>query len=294
MLAAMGTDVVADLFSALVAAGTLGLAGATFRLGGATSRTAVDAVSPRLVVTSFLVEGHALNRPWDEYAQPAPGDSISAWSIKRLGKSHAGLRARGHLRNEGTVTALFRFECDPGCEVEFVGDPVPGQVPLQPKRDPGWASPELPKETGGVPIVQQDGWYLLSPGGEANFAFIWWRLLAAWVQAWQNSSQQVPTVTCHLIVRGTTGEARDECNLTFGRHVVVPGRRANTWTTPVYGEYTSSPALQPDPVASVGLMKRTYPRSSWGWWPWKGGDRVTQPAIAAAEEQALAEPETEK
>jgi len=34
MLAAMGTDVVADVLSALVAAGTLGLAGATFRRVG--------------------------------------------------------------------------------------------------------------------------------------------------------------------------------------------------------------------------------------------------------------------
>ncbi len=46
------------------------------------------------------------------------------------------------------MTALFRFECDPECEVQFVTQSVGGPGPA------GMAS---------VSIVQQDGWYVLAP-----------------------------------------------------------------------------------------------------------------------------------
>jgi hypothetical protein len=279
MLAAMGTDVVADVLSALVAAGTLGLAGATFRLGGATSRAAVDAVSPRLVVTSFWVEEKPL---WPGVGAgappPMPIPLFGTWSLRQYGHERTGLSARGHLRSEGTVTALFRFECDPGCEVGFVTQPAGG---------PG------PAGMAGVSVVQQGGWYVLPPGGEANFGLIWWRPLSEWAQAWQDSSQQAPTVTCRLIMRGTTGETRDECGLTFGRHVAVPQPGDDAWKIAVPGEPPGAPWPWPDPVASVGLTKRTYPRGSWPRWPWKGGGRVPQPAIAPVGQQALARPEAQ-
>jgi hypothetical protein len=147
MLAAMGTDVVADVLSALVAAGTLGLAGATFRLGGATSKAAVDAVSPKLVVTSFWVEEKPLNPPTVAGAQPTPIPLAGTWSLRQYGNDRLGLSARGHLRSEGTVTALFRFECDPGCEVRFVTQSADGPSPAG---------------IAGVSVVQQDGWYVLA------------------------------------------------------------------------------------------------------------------------------------
>jgi hypothetical protein len=272
MLAAMGTDVVADVLSALVAAGTLGLAGATFRLGGATSRAAVDAVSPRLVVTSFWVEEKPLAPAGVAGALLTQIPLAGTWSLRQHGNDRLGLRARGQLRSEGTVTALFGFECGPGCEVGFVTRPVGGPDPAA---------------FAGVSLVQQDGWYVLAPGSEANFGLIWWRPLSEWAQAWQGSSQQAPTVTCRLMVRGTTGETRDECGLTFGRHVAVPHPRDDAWMIAVPGEPPGAPGYAPDPVARVGLTKRTYLRGSWLRRPWKGGG-TPQPAIAPAGQQALA------
>jgi hypothetical protein len=278
MLAAMGTDVVADVLSALVAAGTLGLAGATFRLGGATSRAAVDAVSPRLVVTSLWVEEKPLAPAGVAGARLTHIPLAGTWSLRQHGNDRLGLRARGHLRSEGTVTALFGFERGPGCEVGFVTRPAGG---------PG------PAAFAGVSLVQQDGWYVLAPGGEANFGLIWWRPLSEWAQAWQDSSQQAPTVTCRLMVRGTTGETRDECGLTFGRHVAVPHPRDDAWTIAVPGEPPGAPGYAPDTVARVGLTKRNYLRGGWLRRPWKGSGGTPQPAIAPAGQQALAGPEAQ-
>jgi hypothetical protein len=98
MLAAMGTDVVADVLPALVAAGTLGLAGATFRLDGATSRAAVDAVSPRLVVTSCWVEEKPLNPPTVAGAQPTPIPLAGTWSLRAVRQRQAGSERAGTVR----------------------------------------------------------------------------------------------------------------------------------------------------------------------------------------------------
>jgi hypothetical protein len=243
MLAAMSTDVVADVFSALVAAGTLGLAGATFRLGRATIRAAVDVVSPRLVVTSFWVQEKPLNWPVVAGAEPHPIDLGGTWSIRQHGAERLGLSARGHLRNEGTVTALFRFECSPGCEVGYVKQPDSGLGPMV-----------------YVAVTQQDAWYVLPPGDNAIFEIIWWRPLSDWAQAWRQDATAPPTTTCHLIVRGTTGEAQDQCSLTFGRHVTVPHPREDGWTIAVPGAPQGSPGFAPAAVASIGLMERLYPR----------------------------------
>ena len=76
--------------------------------------------------------------------------------------------------------------------------------------------------------------------------------------------------------------------------MAVPRPRDDGWTIAVPGEPPGALGYAPDPVASVGLTKRTYLRGSWPRRTWKGGGRVPQPAIAPAGQQALARPEAQE
>ena len=59
----MASELVPDVLSGLVAAGTLALASATVYLGRGAARAAIDAVSPRVVVTWLQAEDEARSRP---------------------------------------------------------------------------------------------------------------------------------------------------------------------------------------------------------------------------------------
>jgi hypothetical protein len=64
------------------------------------------------------VERQPLDRPGA--AEPGTIDPGLSWSMSQHGQDRIGLRAKGHLRNEGTVTALIRFKCGPDTEVGYV------------------------------------------------------------------------------------------------------------------------------------------------------------------------------
>jgi hypothetical protein len=245
----MSSELVPDILNGLVATGTLALAGATVFVGRAAVRGSVDARCPRVVVTSFWVE--------DEPRTVAIAANVEAgeikpglpWSMAQHGADLIGLRAVGQLRNERAVTALFRFECGTDCS--------PGPVTC---RDPD--------RLGGLmvpaPSPPRDGWHVIAPGGWADFSMLWLQPASAWAEAWPRggtSPESSPPVTrAQIVVRGASGDAQDRCDLTFGGYVVVPHPREDGWViAAVDKHWRSIPGTAPERVATIGLMRRSYP-----------------------------------
>jgi hypothetical protein len=155
------------------------------------------------------------------------------------------------------VTALFRVEHDRDCEVSSVV-----------YRDPNPIGEPAVTE----PAPQQEGWYVIAPGGEADISIIWWRPASAWKEAWQHGARDSelspPTTTVHLIVRGASGDAVDRCDLTFGGYVVVPHPRGDGWVIAVVDRpWRSIPGTAPragfqyraDEAFVPGFLSPTWP-----------------------------------
>jgi hypothetical protein len=239
----MASEVVPDILNGLVAAGTLALAGATVYVGRIAVRSALDTSAPRVVVTQLWVPDPPVNTPVAGGADAGSIQPGTTWSMRQHGLDRVGLRASGHLRNEGTATVLFSFEHSPDVEVDHVTymDPSP-----------------LGGPAASAPLVEQEGWYVIRPSGEANFRFIWWKSASDWAAAWDQ--QSVPTVTARLLVRGVSGQARDRCDLTFGGYVMVPHPREDGWVVAIVNNLSAQiPGTAPPRLARIGLMRRAYP-----------------------------------
>jgi hypothetical protein len=238
----MASELVPDIFSGLVAAGTLALASATVYVGRVAVRSALDSSAPRVVVTQLWVEDAPVNTPvagGADAGQIPPGTS---WSMRQHGLDKVGLRATGHLKNEGTTTALFSFEHSPDVDVGPVTYMVPSPL----------GGPATP-----APLAEQEGLYVIPPSDEANFRLIWWRSASDWATAWDK--QSVPTATARLSLRGVSGQARDRCDLTFGGYVMVPHPREDGWVVAIVNKLSAEiPGTAPPRLARIGLMRRTY------------------------------------
>ena len=244
------------MLSGLVAAGTLALASATVYLGRGAARAAIDAVSPRVVVTWLLAEDEARGRPAGAGAGAAAIRPGTAWPMGQHGATLVGMRAVGQLRNESAVTALVRFECGPGCEA--------GPVTV---RDPD----PLGGPPGSLVLTRQGQWYVLSPGVMADFSILWWQPAAAWAQAWQRREQdpqpQPPVTTAQLIVRGASGDAEDRCTLTFGGYLVAPDPGEDGWVIAIVDPHDRGiRGYAPPRLAAIGLMRRSYRQAAWLRW----------------------------
>jgi len=245
----MSSEVVPDILNGLVATGTLALAGATVFVGRAAVRASIDGRCPRTIVTQLQVEDEARNWPVSAKAESDKIKPGIPWSMAQHGADRIGMTAVALLRNERTVTALFRIEHDSDCEVSAVvchdPDPISGPAVTQ-------------------PTPQQEGWHVLAPGGGADIGVIWWRQASAWADAWrrgaENPELSPPTVTARLTVRGASGDAVDRCDLTFGGYVVVPHPREDGWVIAIVDRsWRKIPGTAPERVARIGLMRRSYP-----------------------------------
>jgi hypothetical protein len=244
----MSSEIVPDILNGLVAAGTLALAGTTVLLGRATSKTRIDANSPRLFVSWLLVD--ELRRGPGAKSTIPPG---TPWAMAENGQDQVGLRAWGRLRNDSTVTALFRFELGTNCEITSA---------TRPNENPSGGSEEW------VSLQPREGWYGIGPAGAARFEIIWWQSAQTWAAAWPGRASgselagPPPVTTTRLIVQGAVGEAVDRCDLTFGGFAFIPQPGDDNWVTAI-------PGIAPEPVVSIGLMRRTYGLA----WrrPWRDG-----------------------
>ena len=250
----MASEVVPDVLSGLVAVGTLALASATVYLGKGAARAAIDAVSPRVVVTWLQVEDEARSRSAGAGAGAIrPG---TPWPTGQHGVTLVGMRAVGELRNESAVTALVRFECDPSSEAA----PVTFR-----DADPRGGPPT------NLALTRQGEWYVLSPGGTADFSILWWQPASTWAEAWgrheQDPQPHPPVTTAQLIVRGVSGDAEDRCELTFGGYVVAPHPREDGWVIAVVDPRDRGMrGYVPPRFAAIGLMRRSYRQAAWLRW----------------------------
>jgi hypothetical protein len=246
----VASEILPDVLSGLVAAGTLALAGMTFYVGRAASRAAIDATSPRVVVTSLSVHDLPHNRPGVRGAQRPSIQAGLSWSLTQHGRDLIGMRAGGDLYNESLVTALLRLEPGPDCEI--------GGVTA--------ASSGMPTIFTRLP--QQGEWHVLYPGARAQFLLYWWQSADAWAEAWQRHDRYEqlppPVTTARLIVRGASGEAEDQCDLTFGGYVVVRHPREDGWVIgAVDADNRGIPGSVPPRVTTIGLMRRSYRQAAW-------------------------------
>ena len=239
----MSSEVVPDILNGLVAAGTLALAGATVFVGRAAVRASIDGRCPRTVVAQLQVEDEPRNWPVAAKAEPGEIKPRTLVEVAQHGADRMGIKAVALLRNERTVTALFRIEHDSDCEVSTVvcrdPDPISGLAVTQ-------------------PAPQQEGWYVIAPGGGADINFIWWRSSSAWADAWRRGAEypelSPPTTTARLTVRGASGDAVDRCDLTFGGYVLVPYPREDGWVIAIVDRpWRKIPGTAPERVARIGL-----------------------------------------
>ena len=140
---------VPDVLSGLVAVGTLALASATVYLGKGAARAAIDAVSPRVVVTWLQAEDGARSQPAGAGADAGAIRPGTPWPMGQHGRTLVGMLAVGQLRNESAVTALVRFESGPSSEAAPVTF-----------RDPN----PLGGPPASLALTRQGEWYVLSPG----------------------------------------------------------------------------------------------------------------------------------
>jgi hypothetical protein len=237
----MSSDIVPDILNGLVAAGTLALAGSTVLLGRATSKTRIDANSPRMFVSWLVVD--ELRAGSGGKSRIPPG---SPWVMAQNGQDRVGLHASGRLRNDSTVTALFRFELGTNCEITSL---------TRPHENPYGGGDQW------VSLQPREGWYGIRPDGAARFEIIWWQSAQTWAAAWpgrasgSESAGSPPVTTTRLVVRGAVGEAVDRCDLTFGGFAFIPQPGEDSWVTAI-------PGTAPEPVVSIGLMRRAY-RLAW-------------------------------
>ncbi len=249
----MASELVPDLLNGLVAGGTLALASVTFYLGRSTTRAALDATSPHVAVTRFRVDENPVS--WSAGVNTAPEMIIEpgrTWNVADRGGTLAGIMAVGELRNESAITALVRFELVPNSAVDVTILDDPGLV-------------------GGMKRIyafQQGEWCVIPAGRRATFTIYWGQPVSTWAEAWRRHEQELPPrTTIRLILRGASGNAEDRCDLTFGCYLVVPPPREDEWViTPVDPASRESPGTAPPRVARVGLMRRSYPRTTWLHW----------------------------
>jgi len=252
--------VTSDILEGLVAAGTLGLAGATTVLAFASRhatreayRARADAFGPRVVVLSLDVDGKPVKRSASANASPPSLTPGEPWDLTQHGDWELGVEAHATLVNEGARTAQVRFEIPEGVEQTRV-------VAL------GSDAPPEPYILWG----EGHDWAQIWPGYRANVGFIWWRSARQWAEAWSDSAPP-PSRSVTMVVRDTSGTIEERCELRFGTYVLRRNPTEDGWLLARAQRFVI-PNPMTDPVEVTGLMERTYPlETHWGWrraWEW--------------------------
>jgi len=256
---------VRDILDALVAAGTLALAGVTGWLAFTTRgsvresyRARIAASSQHVLVKSFAVDKQPRGeRRADASTKDPPFLTPGTeWALDSNGWQKLGLFAVAVVHNEGTTTALVSVEC-------------PEDVENLTMSAPFWEASEPSNALGigrrlGFFGVQNGEWYVLPPGESLPVHLIWWRREPEWVASAQRGSDP-PTVSVKLIFRDATGLAEDRCQLTFGSYVLWPyavtaDQPGNEkWHIALRSGPTPVPSQPPPPIEKIGSLVRSWP-----------------------------------
>jgi hypothetical protein len=214
-------------------------------------RARMDDLAPRVFVVELDIREKAVTRPGTVDADPPEVPPATPWPLGQYGAQQLGLQVRARLRNEGAHSGLLKVTCPAGVEIR------PGRMGYSRAvesrgfdGEPTW---------GWIPLSKREGWRLVPPATDAGVELIWWRSSQDWADAWAPETKP-PAATVELEVCDVTGRVRDKCKFDFGAFPLVEH--------PIHGWVTAArglPPLQPEPVASVGLLDRSY-RGAWRLW----------------------------
>lgn len=249
----MTSTAIRDLLDALVALGTLSLAVFTFYLGTATKKLGtetrnarLDALAPRVVVTSFHVLPEPVTRPTAAGQPPVKADPGTSWDLTKYGEIQLGVHAIGVATNEGDGTAYISMI--PGSDTEFY---------------------HFEMEIGGslersikhrVPVSGNT--ISIAAGERITFHLILWKSTKEWCDAWKRFQFAPPADdgNATIEVSNRFAAVRDMYKVRFIKLPLVPRQLEDGWMIAHADDLynISNPGTATIPTVVVSPVERRY------------------------------------
>lgn len=248
----MTSTAIRDLLDALVALGTLSLAGFTFYLGTATKKLGtearnarLDALAPRVVITSFQVLREPVTRPTAVGQPPVKADPGTSWDMTKYGEIQLGVHAVGVATNEGEGTAFITLV--PGEGTEFYGfeeEIEPTQLPTKFR---------VPLQGNVVSIGAHQS---------VRFNLILWKSTKEWCNAWNQFQFAPPAADGNstIEVSNRFAAVRDTFKVGFNKLPLVPKQLEDGWMIANADDVhsISNPGTATVAIAVVSPVERRY------------------------------------
>lgn len=245
----MNSKDIQDLLNGLVALGTLSLAVFTFYLGTKTKRLGMetrnarlDALAPRVVITSFEVLPKPVTTPMVAVQQPAEAEPGTNWDVTKFGETKLGIHAIGVATNEGDATAFIKVV--PRESTEFNGfQETLAQFPMM----------AVPLQGNVVSIGAHES---------VRFNLILWKSTKEWCDAWKQFQLAPPSGVggATIEVSNRFAAVRDVYQVSFNKIPLVPMQSEDGWII----AYTDNLRSISDPgtatiaTAVVSPVERVY------------------------------------
>lgn len=248
----MTSTAIRDLLDALVALGTLSLAGFTFYLGTATKKLGtetrnarLDALAPRVVITSFQVLPEPVTRPIVAGQPPAKADPGTSWDMTKYGEIQLGIHTVGVATNEGDGTAFITVV--PGEGTEFYGF----EEEIEPTEFP--TKIRVPLHGNIVSIAAHES---------LIFNLILWKSTKEWCDAW-NQFQLAPLAAdgnSTIEISNRFAAVRDTYKVGFNELPLVPNQLEDGWMIANADDVhsISNPGTATVAIAVVSPVERVY------------------------------------
>jgi len=244
--------VLSDVFSGLVAAGTLALAAATFRLAFVSDgenresyKARVDVNAPRIFVTDLnLSPEPIIFSPVAPKFPSSVGVVGTPWDVHKYAGVMLGLVAGVYFRNEGNVSAVVRIEVPDGPTVRVLG------------------FTDMSEDTTGhieTEITDLWGWSIIPPGAQGMIRFVWWRDTSEWLADYRSEGEP-PLCEVSLVAKDGLENIRDKCKLKFGASMIGRANVPEGWV--LLGPSNGADLVEPVPecYGQFDFVEREYPR----------------------------------
>ena len=199
-----------NIFEALVALGTLALAGVTVRLSKVTNqsvieayRARIDASAQRVIISKYAPRGSLLRlRQSAALEVGVPDGTVTVprhfpLNLNEIGEEDLAIWVTVAIVNEGLITSLVEFKCPDDLRFDSIG--LAGE-----SRDPLAYLP--------------DGRYLLPPGATAEAWLLWWKSASTWKLDAGRSAQSIKEdsrVSSTVSFTNIAGTATDTCSFSL-------------------------------------------------------------------------------
>lgn len=227
-----------------VAAGTLLLAAATWWMAKTTRATVresaharLDALAPSITVLRLSVDDMPVQHGPSAAASLFELERGASWDMAKDGDVRIGVRAHGHVVNEGDTTARVELSAPSGAQIEFDNVQV--------------------RNAAGAMDVQSrpDGW-LIGPKGNLSFDCVLWRSAKWWAdQRRQNTDGPTPALgQIDITATSRTEAVVDSWRLSFGLLPFMRNPTTNGWLVVGASRFPDSTTAH----AEIGPMTRAY------------------------------------